>query len=389
MALFRALLPWLGRRWGLLAVAVVVLVGVLVLRWKPVVVERQVVATGSIVSETMGTGTLDARMRATLGTKIAGRMVGMLADQGDRVVKDQPVARLDDVDLRRQVSAAEAIWRAAQSSVVRATADHARAQAVLDQAQRGRTRLEALREANITSLEAYEQVGERLAVAEADLARTAAAITEAEQQAAAAEETLRMQQARLAEATITAPFAGLVVRRIREVGDIVVPGAAVMTVVATDTLWIAAWVDESAIAAIAVGQPARIVFRSDPAHERLGEVVRVGREVDRESREFLVEVRIADPPTAWALGQRAEIFIRTAAKNDVIRLPWRFLRTREGVSGTWIDDHGSAGWRPLTLGLRGQDAVEVTGGLATGETVIISAGGPATTLREGQRISSR
>lgn len=380
---------FLRHHWGKLALMVAVVVVVVVVRLRPVSVEFHSVSLATVVSETLGTGTLDARTRATVAAKIAGRIDQLSADQGDRVAKDQVLAHIDDADLRRQVAAAEAAWRASQSSVVRVKADRLRAQAVVDQARRERTRIEPLREANIASVEIYEQSGERLAVAEADLARSTAAIAEAEQQMSAAEENVRLFQARLAEATITAPFAGLVVRREREVGDVVVPGTTLMTVVATDTLWISAWVDESAMAAIAVGQPARIVLRSEPDAPRVGTVLRVGREVDRESREFLVDVQIADPPAQWAIGQRAEVYIRTAVADGAISLPWRFLRSRDGDDGVWVDDHGRARWRPVKLGLRGLDTVAVAAGLAAGEVVIVPVGGSAAMLRDGQRISRR
>lgn len=380
-------LRFLRRHWGKLTLIIIALAIVVTVRLVPVTVERHVISLGSVVQEVMGTGTLDARTRATVGAKIAGRIDVISADQGDQVKKDQILAHIDDADLRRQVSAAEATWRASQSSVVRVKADQTRAQAILSQAQRERERLEQLRKDNIVSQEIFEQAGERLAVANADLTRAAAAITEAQQQMAAAEENMRVYQARLAESSLTAPFAGLVVRRYRDVGDVVVPGTTVMTVVATDTLWISSWVDESAMAAIAVGQPARIVLRSDPGTERVGEVLRIGREVDRESREFLVDVRITDPPAHWAIGQRAEVFIRIATVEGATRLPWRFLRTRDGADGVWVDDDGRATWRPLVLGLRGQDAVAVTTGLAPGDTVIVPVGGPTATIRDGQRIS--
>ena len=380
---------FLYRHWGKLALLVAVVALVVVVRTRPVAVERHSVTVATVANETLGTGTLDARTRATVAAKIAGRIDQLPADQGDRVTKDQVLAHIDDADLRRQVSVAEAGWRASQSSVVRVKADQVRAQAVVDQAQRERKRLALLREANLASVEISERSVERLAVAEADVARAAAAIAEAEQQMSAAQENVRLFQARLAEATITAPFAGVVVRREREVGDVVVPGTTLMTVVATDTLWISAWVDESAVAAIAVGQPARIVLRSEPDTPRAGAVLRVGREVDRESREFLVDVQITDPPAQWAIGQRAEVYIRTAAAEGVVSLPWRFLRTRDGIDGVWLDDHGRAAWRPLTLGLRGLEAVAVRAGLAAGEAVVIPLAGPAAALREGQRINAR
>lgn len=384
-----AVLRFLYRHWGKLALAVALVVVVIVVRLRPITVERHTVMIATVARETLGTGTLDARTRATVAAKIAGRIDQISADQGDRVTKDQALAHIDDADLRRQVSVAEAGWRASQSSVIRVKADRIRAQVVFDQALRERKRIEPLGEANIVSMQIYEQSGERLAVAEADLARFAAAIVEAEQQMSAAEENVHLFQARLAEASITAPFAGLVVRRDREVGDVVVPGTTLMTVVATDTLWISAWVDESAVAAIAVGQPARIVLRAEPNTPRVGTVLRVGREVDRESREFLVDVQISDQPAQWAIGQRAEVYIRTAAAEGVVSLPWRLLRTRDGVEGVWLDDHGRAVWRPLDLGLRGLEAVEVTAGLAAGDVVVTPVGGLAVALREGQRISGR
>lgn len=378
---------FLRRHWGKLTLIIVALAIIVTLRLVPVAVERHVIVIDTVAQVVMGTGTLEARTRATVGAKIAGRIDVISADQGDQVKKDQVLAHIDDADLRRQVSAAEATWRASQSSVVRVKADQARAQAIMNQARRESERIEQLQRSNIVSQQIFEQAGESLAVANADRARAEAAITESEQQMAAAEESLHVFQARLTESSLTAPFDGLVVRRDRDVGDVVVPGTTVMTVVATDTLWISSWVDESAMAAIAVGQPVRIVLRSDPSKERVGEVLRIGREVDRESREFLVDVRITDPPAHWAIGQRAEVFIRTATAEGATRLPSRFLRTRDGTDGVWVDDHGRATWRPLGLGLRGQDAVAVTTGLAPGESVIAPVGGPEATIRDGQRIS--
>jgi multidrug efflux pump subunit AcrA (membrane-fusion protein) len=147
----------LARHWGKLTLAVAVLAIVLVMRWKPVVVERQVIATGTLAQEVPGTGTLEARTRATVAAKIAGRIDVIAADQGDQVKQGQMLAHIDDTDLRRQVAAAEAGWRAGQASVVRAKADLVRLQTVVDQARRERQRIAPLRAANIVSQEADEQ----------------------------------------------------------------------------------------------------------------------------------------------------------------------------------------------------------------------------------------
>ena len=57
-------------------------------------------------------------------------------------------------------------------------------------------------------------------------------------------------------------------------------------------LWISAWVDETELARIDEGQPARVVFRAEPDHSYEGRVTRLGRETDRETRECTVDVRV-------------------------------------------------------------------------------------------------
>ena len=75
-----------------------------------------------------------------------------------------------------------------------------------------------------------------------------------------------------------------------------------MQLIDTREIWISAWVDETAIAALEVGQPVRVVFRSEADRNYSGEVARLGREADRETREFMVDVRVQQLPVNWAVG---------------------------------------------------------------------------------------
>ena len=68
---------------------------------------------------------------------------------------------------------------------------------------------------------------------------------------------------------------------------------------------------------VAPGQKARVIFRSEPERPFPGEIARLGRETDRETREFIVDVRVESLPKNWSVGQRAEAFIKTAEKKDV------------------------------------------------------------------------
>lgn len=263
--------------------------------------------------EVMGTGTLEARVKTTVSARIQERLAEVLADEGDRVKKGQLLAKLDDAELRRQAAIAEAALAAAKQTARRVEADLERAEAVLAQARLDERRLKGLLASSAVAQADADKAAEALKVAEADLKRSGAAIAEAQGQVLVAEKTLLHRQEQLAFTQITAPYDGLVIRRDRDPGDLLVPGAALMELISLNELWVSAWVDETEMPRLAPGQTASVVFRSEPGKSYPGIVARLGREADRETREFLVDVRVEQLPANWAVGQRAEVFIQTAS----------------------------------------------------------------------------
>ena len=93
------------------------------------------------------------------------------------------------------------------------------------------------------------------------------------------------------------------------------------------------------------------MFRSDPSRFYSGKVVRLGKEADRETREFIIDVRVLELPRNWAVGQRAEVYIETARKDSVTLLPAKYVVRREDRPGVFVDRNGHAEWKRLTLGL--------------------------------------
>jgi HlyD family secretion protein len=367
---------------GLLAIGAVVYW----FKFAPVNVTRHPVKRGEIIAEVMGTGTLEAHVKATISPKISGLITKVLVDQGDPVKAGQVLVQLDDSDLKRQVEIAQAGVAASTAGLNRLRADKARAAAVVEQARRYRDRLEGVTVKGSVSEADIDKASEALDVAKADLTRSEAGITEGEKQLAAAEQNLEYHRARLSDTVIKAPFDGLVVRRDRDPGDVVVPGGSVLGVISTAEIWVSAWVDETEMARLKPGLPARVVFRSEPHRSYKGEVARLGREADRETREFVVDVLVRTLPTNWAVGQRAEVYIETARKNDVTLLPAKLVIWRDAKVGTFVADAGRAKWRPLTLGLRSREAVEVVDGLKPGETVVSPADPQDGALTDGRRV---
>lgn len=382
------------RRWlrtGLKLLVVAVLAGVLVykLQFSPAPVVSHLIARGPVVAEVMGTGTLEARVKTTISPRIQERLAEMLVDQGDRVIAGQLLARLDDGELKRQVEVSEAALASAKATADRVRVDEVRAQAVEQQAQQDHKRISGLVAAKVSSQSEMDKAIERLHVAESDLLRARAATVEAQQQVNLAEKNLAYQQERLTFTRIVSPYDSLVTRRDRDPGGVVVPGSSILQLISTNELWVSAWVDETAATGLALGQKARVVFRSDQARSYPGEVARLGRETDRETREFLVEVRVPKLPPNWTIGQRAEVYIETGHKADVLVVPQRFMQWREGKPGVFVAESGKAAWRDLTLGLRGREMVEVTQGLTAGEKVVAPTDSKQPPLKPGQRVSGK
>jgi HlyD family secretion protein len=375
----RKLLAWL-------VLVTFVTVAVYRVKFTPVPVMIHKIAIGRMAAEVMGTGTLEARVKTTISPRIQERLAEVLVDQNDCVSAGQLLAQLDDGELKQQVAVATATLAAARATLDRVKTDEARALAVAKQAQLDHQRLSHLLTTKIASQADFDKAQEQLNVAEADAKRSRASITEAERQVIMAEQTLLYRQEQLSFTRIVSPYDGLVVRRDRDPGGVVVPGSSILQLISTNAIWVSAWVDETAMAGLAPGQAARVVLRSEPAKSYPGAVARLGREADRETREFLVDVAIKSLPKNWAVGQRAEVYIETGRKDAAVLLPLQFMFWRVGKPGVFVVRNRQAHWREVNLGLRGLEAVEVVEGLARDE-IVCKPRAATSPLADRQRVS--
>lgn len=354
-------------------------------RYAPVKVQSFKASSGTVIAEVMGTGTLEAKEGAAISPKISGLIVNVLADQNDRVAKDQLLVELDDGDLLQQVEMAKADLASLKANLERSDADISRAEASAVKARADYKRALTLRQSDVVAQNEMDKASEAKDVAEANLRHALLSKTEAEKELARAESALKFHSARLKDTKILAPFDALVIELNRNPGDVAVPGTSIMDIVSTELLWVSAWVDESAMGTIALGQPAKIVFRAMPNTSFEGKVARIASEVDRETREFIVDVAIARLPEKWAVGQRAEVYIETGRSDDAVLIPSRFVQWRDGKPFLMVDESGKARTRQISLGIRGRENVEIKEGLKAGETVIAPLPG-AQAPRDGRSI---
>ncbi len=355
------------------------------IRSQPIPVQSQTVNTGPVVRSVMGTGTLEARIRTTISPKIQGRIAEVLVDQGSVVKAGELLVRLDDEDLTQQVRMASAGINSSEATLGRFRAEIAQAKSTYAKTEADLGRTQKLISANSISQSEFDQTQETFELAKSGLLKAEANLLEAEQGVLLNRETLKFQEARLADAKLLAPFDGLVIERERDAGAIVVPGSPILQLISLDELWISAWVDETEMDQLQDQQPAKMVFRSQAETAFDGVVARLGKQADRETREFTVDVRALKLPKTWAIGQRAEVFIETARVDDCVWIPTSFLAKQGIEQGAYVHDDGAATWRAVTLGIEGRDTVEIVDGLSAGD-IIIKPVQPGAKLAEGRKV---
>jgi HlyD family secretion protein len=376
----------LGRARSLLKVLPVVLVAVLVARQRlfvPVPARAWTIDRGDVAREVFGRGTVESRREVELGFDVVGRVADILVDEGDRVKLGQVVAHLAPETFAADVKTASTGVAVAKAAIARLDAEERRAAAARDFAKGEVERMRALAQSRSISPRDLDLAEQQFALASAETDRVRAARAEAERQISLASGAVEVRNVAAARAVLVSPFDGLVIRRLRDPGDTVTVGTTVLRVVATDALWSRAWIDETALPGMRDKQPARVRFGAEGVVTGQGSVDRIGREVDRQTHELLVDVLLERPPPRLAIGQRADVWIEVDRRRDVLRLPLAALRHDAGPF-CWVDRGGRIARAAVTLGLIGGEHAEVTSGLAAGD-VVLDAIEPGATLGEGRR----
>jgi HlyD family secretion protein len=305
-----------------------------------------------------------------IGPRYPGRIEWLGADRGDTVAAGAVVARLHAEETEAQFRAAEADARAAALAVEAARAGHDAAEAALVRARADLARRQHLARTGHAAPAEFDLALAAARQAEAEAAAARDGIARAAAQARSAAEASRAAAARLDDTLLRAPFAGLLVARERGLGETVPAGGTVFQIVDPATIVAVARFDESAMAAVAPGQPARLRFASDPSTPVAGRVMRLGRLVDRETREFTLDIRPLALPANWAMEQRMLAEVEAAPRQGVLAIPVDWIVRREGRAGVWVAEAGRARWRRIALGAAGDGRVEVTAGLAAGARVL-------------------
>lgn len=337
--------------------------------WKPVEVEAVAVDRGNITQEAFGRGTIESQREAAVGFDMVGRLSEVLVDEGTRVTLGQELARLETNQAEADLRSAQTGVDAARSSLLRLAAAEERARVLLVGAERELTRSQALFDAGAIPASERDAASDKVRVARADLNSVLAQRSEATRGIDVAAGGAEQRRVAMVRATLLAPFDGLVTRRLREPGDTVAVGSTVLRIVDTDRVYVNAAMDETVLALLAHEQPGAIWFPG--AKEPVpGRVSKISYEADRQTHEVFVEVTPDRLDRRVAIGQRADVRVVVAVRQQVLRVPVRMVHHDEAGPFVYADRNGKIELIRPKFGLTGAEHVEVTEGLEEGDKVL-------------------
>jgi len=330
------------------------------------------------------TGYVVARRMATVSSKITGKVREVLIEEGQHVEAGQVLATLDPID-----ADAERDLAAAQLSAARSQTGSVQAQ--LREAEANASRLGSLVKQQLVSKSQYDQ-----AIAQRDSLR--AQLATAQRNTQVASDQLRIAGHGVDNTIVRAPFAGVIIAKAAQPGEIVSPLSAgggftrtgIGTIVDMDSLEIEVDVGEAFIGRVQPDMPVKSTLNAYPDWKIPGHVIAIIPTADRGKATVKVRVGldVRDPRIVPDMGVRVS-FLEKAAPQQAQRqagvlAPAAAIVQRNGKDTVFVvADDSKAQARPVTLGRTLGDDREVLSGLSGGDTVVLD---PPEKLTDGERV---
>jgi RND family efflux transporter MFP subunit len=334
-------------------------------------------------------GYIVARRRATVSSKVTGKVVEVHLEEGQRVEAGEVIARLDDSNWKAALAQSNAQLQQAQANL-------ASAQTAYDDAKPIFERNEQQKAAAVISAQSFDEAKAQYNVAHNNLLIAQSALD-------SAHAGVTVAQRSLDDTVIRAPFAGIVTEKAAQPGEMVSPVSAgggftrtgIGTIVDMDSLEVEVDVSENFINRVHPQQPVVIKLNAYPDWEIPGSVIAMIPTADR--AKATVKVRIAikqkDPRIIPEMGARVSFLTeqeppargadKAAAAAAGVTIPAEAIATSGDTSIVYVVHASSVERRAVRLGAKTAAGQVVIAGLAAGDTVAL---GDLTKLGDGVRI---
>ena len=315
-----------------------------------------VVDTMRIASGPSLSGELAAGKEAQVRAEVAGSVVQVYVETGQRVAAGASLARID-------ATTASAAELSARTGVTATEAQAAQAKKELDRSER------------------LNAAG---AIADRDLENARLAYSTAMAQLANVKSAYAQASKQLRSATVRAPFAGVVATKVVSAGDVVSPGAALFTIVDPKSMRLEAAVPAAQIGQIRIGMP--VAFKVSGYSDRsfMGKVTRVSPVADPTTRQVMILASIPNSAGTLVGGLFAEGRVNAESRSAMV-LPATAIDQRGATPAVMRLKGGRVERVSVVLGIRDdqRENYEITKGLQRGDTVLVGA---ALAIGEGKQV---
>lgn len=331
-------------------------------------------------------GYVVARRRATVASKVTGKVVEVMLEEGQKVNAGQVIARLDDSNSRATVAEANAQLQQSQAGLVSAQTAYDDAKPIFERSQKQR-------DAAVISAQSFDESHAQFNASHNSLLVAQSAVDSARAAVAVA-------QRNLDDTVVRAPFSGVVTEKAAQPGEMVSPISAgggftrtgIGTIVDMDSLEVEVDVSENFINRVSPQQPVTIKLNAYPDWQIPGSVIAAIPTADRSKA--TVKVRIAikdkDPRIIPEMGARVSFLSdpsqqpqTSAAALHGVSVPANAIATEGTASVAYLVHGNTLERRAVRLGAKTDSGQIVIAGLEAGNTVAV---GDLSKLRDGIKV---
>lgn len=329
--------------------------------------KRELVETLSV------NGTIVAREEAAVGTDLNGlTVIALNADEGDVVKKGDVLAVLDRSMLDTQLAQTNASYAQAEANIAQMRAQIGDAKVSVRQATEGLERADALQKKGVATEAQRDNAVNALDSAKAKLDSAEKALASSQAQLAVVEAQKQNVLVQISKTELRAPADGLILARDATLGGVVMTGSAPLFRIAIDEEFeLAASVAETELPRLAKGMSAAVWM---PGLDRpiVGTLRRISPEVDQTSRLGSIRISLGKDSAARAGNfARGEVEL---LRREGVAVPASAVMYVGSDAFLQAVEDGKVRTRPVTLGARSGDLVEIVSGLAEGDEVVARAG---------------
>jgi len=330
-------------------------------RFAPIEVKGVRVIRQDIEATVAGTSTgiVRSETEVNVTAQREGKITALNHDEGDVIKSGDIIARLDASEVLANLKKAEAELRQAEVNLLNIDTEY--------------KRKEALYREQLISKQQFDDISTRLLLAKTMVDNVRA--------------SLDVAKLKYEYSFIRAPISGIVTTRVVKIGDTVMPGQKIASIVNLSSLYISAPIDEADVSMVSLGQDVRVMMDAYPDRVFMGKVTRISPIVTGarlETKTFEVRVSVPRDGIIIKPGMSADIEIITRRVSNVLVVPSQAVIEKGHEHLVYVASDGRARLKRVETGLFNWNLTEIKSGLSEGEVVIFPPDKPE--FKEGVRI---